>query len=708
MADRFHNPYNFIPAPPRTKAAGTELGDRPPTPHDRYVEDHWSGKITVTLTTETPLLIPDAARATGAEHKTYPLRVANGKPYLVPTSIKGMLRSAYEMVTNSRLSVFSKKHADRLAYRMNTNLAREMVPARIEDDGRGNHNIRLYSGTSKINANGTPDGAVYAAWLPRYPNPLTYLNGSIPQHKDEVEAWVEKVRHHRWNKAQKKYNPTFTYWRVREIIAVGQGNLSNQISSPNDLVPREEKQASYHQRLGEVMKIRGFVCITRRNADNKHDERIFFSIASPTERPSPPISLESNSLDKQWQNLITDYQEIHEDELTDSKPSALKKSYGEWSRHIRNDQHKMAEDERTLTHGSLCYAHVEKKGNRYVVKGLYPVMLSRELFKLSPDDLLLKETELRPADAIEKLSPADRVFGWVNSNGQGSYRGNLRIYGIQCLSEDAIESFNQGLTLSILGQPKAQQTRFYLAEDEHGKALAKGTLKEEGYQPNQGLRGRKTYPHQNVPDDYWNTETTSAINGFHREYRQVNGEKTTQNRTIEAWVKPKSQFQFEIEVTNLSSIELGALLWLLTLPDGQFHRLGGGKPFGFGSVRLEIAQVQIQTGEQWKNSYRSLAQAPSFPELQEVESLIELFKAEIKKAYGKSFQEVSFVAAFSKASQGFAQPVHYPRLDKAPHPEGKSFEWFVCNEQGDKKKKGAKLALSDLIRDQGLPYSPVE
>lgn len=109
QGDRFHNPYNFVPALPR-KTDDPELGDHKPVGHGRYLPDHWSGRIAVKLTTVTPLLIPDAAEMTeDNDHKTYPVRLgADGKPYLPPTSIKGMLRSAYEAVTNSRLSVFEK------------------------------------------------------------------------------------------------------------------------------------------------------------------------------------------------------------------------------------------------------------------------------------------------------------------------------------------------------------------------------------------------------------------------------------------------------------------------------------------------------------------------------------------------------------------------------------------------------------------------
>ena len=58
----FHNPYNFVPCLPRKDISG-DLGDRNPLTfgmgHSVYQSDRWSGRISVTLTTKTPLLIPD-------------------------------------------------------------------------------------------------------------------------------------------------------------------------------------------------------------------------------------------------------------------------------------------------------------------------------------------------------------------------------------------------------------------------------------------------------------------------------------------------------------------------------------------------------------------------------------------------------------------------------------------------------------------------
>ena len=56
----FHNPYNFVPAPPR-QTNHSELGDHEPAGHHVYHADRFSGVIRVRMTLVTPMLLPDAS-----------------------------------------------------------------------------------------------------------------------------------------------------------------------------------------------------------------------------------------------------------------------------------------------------------------------------------------------------------------------------------------------------------------------------------------------------------------------------------------------------------------------------------------------------------------------------------------------------------------------------------------------------------------------
>ena len=370
--------------------------------------------------------------------------------------------------------------------------------------------------------------------------------------------------------------------------------------------------------------------------------------------------------------------------------------------------------QRELADGTLCYALAqETHAGSFVLMGLYPVMISRELYKHPPVDLL--HSSLRPAQSREELSPADRVFGWVNQDGKQAYRGNLRVGPVRCETQDAIEWFpDPGVPLAILGQPKPQQVRFYVAKDQQGTPLDSGVDKQDGYVQGQGLRGRKVYPHHvGLPDGYWDNpaqdRTQIPQGNRYQEYRrppnQEGQDRDGQNRSILAWVKPKTAFTFDVFVTNLSDVELGALLWLLLFPRDHYHRLGGGKPLGFGSVGLEIQDLDLRDGQGWASWYRSFSGITTRGRFIRSGSdaafamCVDEFKKAVHQAYGNggSFEDVPFIKAFLRAAQGFTD-ILYPRRSPWPDPAGENFKWFGENE------KGGRYPLDALHSpDRGLP-----
>ena len=147
-------------------------------------------------------------------------------------------------------------------------------------------------------------------------------------------------------------------------------------------------------------------------------------------------------------------------------------------------------------------------------------------------------------------------------------------------------------------------------------------------------------------------------------------------------------------------------MYLLQLPEGHYHRFGGGKPLGFGSVRLWVGECELWTGESLRDRYRSWA---SYTRRQSVsEESVMAFQEAIVRAYGtggsEAFEEISFIKAFLRACKGFEDslPIHYPRTTPSgrpgpPSPAGESFKGFVANE-----RHGA-FALRDLWNEGGLP-----
>jgi CRISPR-associated protein (TIGR03986 family) len=324
------------------------------------------------------------------------------------------------------------------------------------------------------------------------------------------------------------------------------------------------------------------------------------------------------------------------------------------------------------------------------------VMISRRLHQNSPADLL--DPSLKPAKLLSQLSPADRVFGWVGDGVKknGNYRGQVRFGSVVCQTADAIQDFDN-LPLNILGQPKQQQGRFYVSENYNtGKSqIEKRNNEDAGYKHGRGLRGRKVYPHH----------ANWTIQNNLKEYQRPDRIQDSQNRSIEGWITPQTEFEFDIHFTNLSEVELGGLVWLLSL-NGEdenkfFHRFGGGKPYGFGSVKLEIIESDVRDGKDLEKFYMSLDDE-KIGKLEE--NTIKTLADEFKKLANSMFPTI--IESFLRACEGFSdnKPTHYPRKSKNLTADTKSFEWFVENNRIDRGTVKNGYVLQDLADDEGLPY----
>ena len=431
----FRNPYNFIPL---GKPMGGLLRQDAPAGHDRYHEDKWSGRITVQIETLTPLLIPDAASAeversgNAKGHKTFDIRKSSdGFPLLPVTAVKGVLRSAFEAVTNSRLGVFGKHKVP--FRRMKAREALALVPVRIVKTGQV-LNAELLTGTNGGLPRPKRDAPLYAAWLPL--RPAVALRGwqTTYRHGDAVTIRVERVIH-----------PRCEFWEVVDM-APGHGATVNAAAARNARyrLPNPAQRNTFN----------GYVFRSGRNIDRKHDERVFL-IPPGGVRHRLPLAPEV--IDR-WQKLIADYK----DPNRRSGPPLVR------SHHVTSP------GSGTLNTGDLCYALLGGSPGALHIAEIYPVMISRDLGWQSPAQVLPED--LHPAPDFDHFSPADRVFGWVRQGGKGgkgAYKGQLRIRSVDCNDENAIETFNNPLPLAILGQPKISQSRFYVGKGD-GLPLDRG------------------------------------------------------------------------------------------------------------------------------------------------------------------------------------------------------------------------------------------
>ena len=116
--DAIKRQYITIPLPPRNPADSDTsdfLRDGNQEPHHIIDSSLYSGALTFTITAATPLIIPSSDTGTHPNERESKVKktrtiTRNGKKEIVipPSSVLGMIRSAYELLTNSRHSILDE------------------------------------------------------------------------------------------------------------------------------------------------------------------------------------------------------------------------------------------------------------------------------------------------------------------------------------------------------------------------------------------------------------------------------------------------------------------------------------------------------------------------------------------------------------------------------------------------------------------------
>ncbi len=675
---RFLNPYNFVRVINQPRPQNHVLGNCPPPPHDRYVG--LTGRITCEVEAVTPLFISDSHAVKGGvgEHRTYRFFQVEGQPALPASSLRGMVRSVFEAVTNSCLVAIDK---DALSYHLESSRSPWLVPARVERDGE-NWRLRLLTGTTPLQIESpdkkNPAGMQYAAWSASYwpINPSKTLKNSDSEkrklsnkqmairqsfiqrtrnyvrnpdgirHGEECYALLERFQHP---------HPRITFWNVVEI-------RRNRSDLP---IPGENQRIE-----------RGWLCVTNQNIENKHSERFFFR--AQDNNIGPEVIELPEKVRKAYEALIRDYQDRHREAV--QKRLARKQPPGQpvdkeagFSRFVYQY------DERELRGGELVYAMLEGTVESPRVKFIVPVSVPRVSYEHSVGDLLPEF--LHRCKDYDALCPACRVFGWVRESAEGlakdastAYAGRVRFsHGILTYNaEEPLET-----TLSILSTPKPTTTPFYLLNKD-GRPDPTVTYDTQGAR----LRGRKFYRHHGTANP--------------AEYQR--DDKSDQNRTVRGALQPGTKFTFTVDFENLNPLELGALLYALELEDGLFHRLGYAKPLGFGSVKVTVCQVQILD---WDARLRSLEPEAGWQTIEQAQckQYKEEFLTCMRNHFGDLFEEV---LADLRALLGTPPelPIHYPRPTRRFDPNHPQFEWFMGN-----KRRIERRGREDLPEPVALPLA---
>lgn len=159
----------------------------------------------------------------------------------------------------------------------------------------------------------------------------------------------------------------------------------------------------------------------------------------------------------------------------------------------------------------------------------------------------------------------DSMFGTLNNPGKLFFDDLELIEG-----EEEVASVPK-----ILGSPKPTSIQLYLEQADQEIRDLYHYNSEEAL-----IRGNKMYWHKTDTYD-WKADDQKSV---------LNKVKTGQDkqRTIIRPIKRGAKFKGKVRFENLSAIELGALLFVLKLKDNYCHKIGMGKPYGLGSIKIGI------------------------------------------------------------------------------------------------------------------------
>lgn len=734
---RFYNPYNFVrflPPPASTKPGGQPaapsgalaeafsaagvaaardrqldpawlhlLGRCTPPPHDRYVG--LSGRIDCRLTAVTPLFVSDSDQVIKrGEHKTYRFFQSNGRPALPASSLRGMLRSVFEAATNSCLIQMAGE--TRLTRHLTPQESLGLVPARVVENkergpGESPWAIEPLPGKTRLTPGSRPSGPQYAAWIGQYIGQTMRRSYSCDQH--QCYGWHTNFE--LTDDLKRAARDGIALWAV---LRHGQHPKRRfEFYAVVDLARRREDLRPINFQQGEIVG-HGYLHITNQNIENKHDERFFF-LPENSQQPAQ-IPLSTQVVDR-YQVLIRDYQSRHAEEVRKrgGSQAAAHPDRGDsnWKKHKPAlSNHILDPKADQLEAGRLVYAGLEKSGQCYFVG---PVsmpriacdqVIGRLLRPYLPDGAArgYGPGHLHPCTEPDHLCPACRTFGWVRPkedrdghwppelDGEKAVRdpdagfaGRVRIGEAELITD---KGRLEPTALAILSGPKPTTGAFYLrpnGANDQRREESGDPWQYEGTggsataydEPKNTLRGRKVYRHHPRVE--------------RQEYRRAEGRADDQNRTLQDALKPGAEFRFELNFTNLAPLELGALLWCLELEGRGHHRLGYGKPLGFGSVQVRIDTLQLLDPVQRYTTPGT--QAGLNDAAEHKAALIDVFKQSMTAVYGQAdaldFNKLPNIIDLLLLTTAPEKdlPIHYPRTSETPDPDGKHFEWFMGNKR---------------------------
>lgn len=565
MTRPFYNPYQFIAVDTRknqhlTPYANKEDLQNPANlrvRHDYWHKDSLSGRIRCTLTTLSPVVVGNQQtqgnKANGKNGSVSPYQNREGQPAIPANSLRGMISSITEAISQSSLRVL---------------IATE----------QGEYSVRKPA-QSKSNKEFLKKLGVSFKPLKNIGLVCKQLDNSykiypLADQDQGLKAWSVG------DYLDKRDKPEHVArWR-RETELMRKLNCYQHVYNPELL--------AYEGHQSGVYYIRG-----NQGVGKRRETYIPWNGIIQNERLLP---IKAGTV----QVLETILRTLSEAEKKDEQPHKqalmLPKGYAQQARGWKKD-----DTQALVLDGDLVYYRTE---NNQVVEISYSSIWRKavegSLYAAFRDKAGINS--LPWFSEREALTPAEALFGVIEHE-PDTQRGGARNLAARVRFTDANPvqpvQLMETVILKILNSPKPPSPALYFSSN--GTYVAKTELNLNKHKPN----GRKYYlPHPRslgkAAQEDWATALLEA-EAFKNEK-----DKPRPHMHLSCTPIPSAtEFSFDIHFENLSEAELGLLLTALQ-PLGEqggfIHRLGLGKPIGLGHVHIKTQVDIIARSQRYKVS----------------------------------------------------------------------------------------------------------
>ncbi|NLO29283.1 MAG: TIGR03986 family CRISPR-associated RAMP protein [Methanosarcina mazei] len=218
------------------------------------------------------------------------------------------------------------------------------------------------------------------------------------------------------------------------------------------------------------------------------------------------------------------------------------------------------------------------------------------MFRLPYDESIISfvPEELRKEDEIDI---AEAIFGYTHE--KNSLAGRISFTDARVEpAKDGIWLTKEPIHPKILSSPKPTCFQHYLVQDskQNHNPNNKFELAHYATPSNETvIRGHKMY---------WNRGEVDL-----KDIKELDDEniENSKSHTKIRPIKPGITFSFRIYFENLRDFELGAILWVLTIPGKKEteyrHKLGMGKPYGMGTVKILSELYKTQRTERYQKLF---------------------------------------------------------------------------------------------------------